>query len=95
MPVRGYTLAYRFYSASVSVQYNCALHLTACTDPQCLYMGAHLILPLQSLIVCTIGHFTVRPVQSISSSTIVHFTVQLVQSQSACTEQGYPLHYGL
>jgi hypothetical protein len=37
---------------------------TACTEPQCLYSRAILLLPI----------WTVRPVQSLSASTRVHFT---------------------
>ena len=43
---------------------------TACTEPQCLYKGAPLPLPIPLLPL-----WAVRPVQSLSACTRVHFTV--------------------
>ena len=43
---------------------------TACTEPQCLYKGAPLPLPIPLLPL-----WAVRPVQSLSAFTRVHFTI--------------------
>ena len=67
---------YGLYRASVPVQ-RCTFNFTytstppmgrtACTEPQCLYKGAPLPLPIPLLPL-----WTVRPVQSLSACTTVH-----------------------
>ena len=61
---------YGLYIASVPVQYSytstAPMNRTACTEPQCLYSTAILLLHLlavrivQSLIACTTVHFTLQ-----------------------------------
>jgi hypothetical protein len=72
---------YSLYRASVLVQgctftftYTSAppMDLTACTEPQCLYKGAPLPLPIPLLPLCA-----VRPLQSLSACTRVHLYLYL------------------
>ena len=58
---------------------------TACTEPQCLYNGAPLTLPIPLLPL-----WAIQPVQSLSACTRVHFnflyTSTPPMSHTACTE---------
>ena len=77
---------YGLYRASVPVQYSYTspppMGRTACTEPQCLYRTAIILLPL----------LAVQPVQSLSSCTVQLLpllAVRPVQSLSACTVELY------
>ena len=85
---------YGLYRASVPVQ-RCTFNFTytstppmgrtAYTEPQCLYKGAPLPLPIPLLPLRA-----VRPVQSLSACTTVHFTFTYTSThplgRTACTE---------
>jgi hypothetical protein len=60
--------------------------LTACTEPQCLYMGA--LLPYSRAILL-LPLWAVLPVQSLSACTRVHFTFTLEYSGHVTDTTGH------
>jgi len=61
---------------------------TACTEPQCLYNGASLPLPIPLLPL-----WTVRPVQSLNARTRVHLYLYLFVVSVATTGFGLIDHH--